>query len=69
MFLIWQAFMSGDVRVWNALYEATPELPISRHDSRWQRASLSVRRPRLQDIRRLFKHLSYGALHIMQSAG
>lgn len=58
-----QAFMSGDVRVWNLMYDAIGDRPpIARNDPRWRRAGLTLRRPRQRDLHRLFKFLSYGAV-------
>ena len=58
-----QAYMSGDVRCFNLLYDSDVDVPIARRDPRWRRAGVSIRRPRNKDLRKLFNVLSYGAIH------
>ena len=59
-----QAFFSGTVRVWNELYSADANLEkvIARRDNRWRHIGISVRRPRLADLRRAFWHASHGTV-------
>ena len=59
-----QAFFSGTVRVWNELYSADANLErvIARRDSRWRHVGISVRRPRLADLRRAFWQASHGTV-------
>lgn len=57
--------MSGDVRCFNLLYDADVEVPIARKDERWQRAAVSIRRPRHKDFKRLFNSLSYGSVVVI----
>lgn len=54
-------FASGDVRVWNLLYEAQqPAVPVDRQDPRWERLGLPVARPRFDDLGRAFRSLCAG---------
>ena len=64
MVLMLQAFFSGTVRVWNALYAADADLEkvIARRDDRWQRVGIPVRRPRMADLQRVFGHASHGTV-------
>lgn len=51
------------VRVWNELYAAhSPPVPVDRRDPRWQPVGVSVRRPRLEDVERVYAVLSHGTL-------
>lgn len=59
-----QAYMSGDVRCFNLLYDSDVDVPIARKDHRWQRAAMSIRRPRHKDFRKLFNSLSYGSIRV-----
>ena len=54
--------MSGDVRAFNSLYGGDLPPPIDRRDPRWQRIGISIRKPRLDDLRHAFKVLSYGRI-------
>lgn len=54
--------MSGDVRAFNNLYGADIAPPIDRRDSRWQRIGISIRKPKLDDLRWAFRTLSYGSI-------
>jgi hypothetical protein len=65
MWLVVQAYMSGDVRCFNLLYESDVEVPIARRDARWQRAGISIRRPRHKDFRKLFNSLCYGSIRAL----
>lgn len=59
-----QAFYSGTIRVWNELYAADADLEvvISRRDSRWHHGGLSVSRPRMADLQRVFWHTTHGVI-------
>lgn len=59
-----QAFATGTVRVWNELYAADVRLGdmLPRKDPRWERVSLSVRKPRLADLKLVFRTVSTGSV-------
>ena len=59
-----QAFATGAIRVWNELYTADTALSsfLPRKDERWERVGLSVRRPRLEDLKRVFRIVGQGSV-------
>ena len=59
-----QAFATGTVRAWNELYAADTRLAdlLPRRDARWERVALSVRRPRLADLKLLFRAVGTGSV-------
>mmetsp|Transcript_19599 Transcript_19599/g.42523 ORF Transcript_19599/g.42523 Transcript_19599/m.42523 type:complete len:452 (-) Transcript_19599:550-1905(-) len=60
-------FCSGDVRVWNLLYEARdPVVSVDRDDPRWERVGQSVPRPRSRDLHRCYQALCYGEVQLLR---
>ena len=59
-----QVFATGAIRVWNELYAADTGLSafLPRKDERWERVALSVRKPRLDDLKLLFRTVGQGSV-------
>ena len=59
-----QAFATGTVRAWNELYGADTRLEelLPRKDRRWERVGLSVRKPRMADLKLVFRTVSTGSV-------
>lgn len=62
-FVIEQAHATGTVRVWNELYSAKTALNavLPRDDARWRRVGLSISKPRLTDLKHVFRTISTGS--------
>ncbi|KXZ41914.1 hypothetical protein GPECTOR_244g595 [Gonium pectorale] len=59
---------SGDSRMWASLYELArrPPPPLDPRDGRWERAGVSVPRPRLRDLLALHRRLCTGRLEELE---
>lgn len=51
------------MRVWNELYSAKTALNavLPRDDARWRRVGLSISKPRLTDLKHVFRTISTGS--------
>lgn len=52
------------MRVWNELYAAKTPLSrlLPRDDPRWNRVSLSIKKPRFTDLKTVFREVSRGSV-------
>lgn len=65
-----QAHATGTVRVWNELYAAKTPLSelLPRDDARWRRVPLGIGRPRLADLKRMWRTVSTGSVVVYDDA-
>jgi hypothetical protein len=65
-----QLFKTGAVRVWNELYSAKAALGqvVARDDPRWHRVPLSIKRPRLADLKAAFREVGMGSVVVYDGA-